>query len=456
MNKLESLISKQAIRLILLIVMALLFIIPLTMLISSPRVALQQSVAEAATLPQPALTTHAPQSPANNGDDDAIKANTTSANPLEDRLLVATVNGHALSVDDLQKANGIDSAMQRLFALENNANDDTLKRLINQELVWQAATAAGFAISTASLEETLHAILAQKGKSLSDLQSALAAAQVERTDFDRQFQRILVADSFASQESARQQMAPANYLKQLQANAHISFGPAAMQVEPLAVNAPEEPQTLPITTPTRTAPALPPTPLASLFPELELPVSQPNAEAAQAITETDPEEASPSAANVVTPTMDLSDVVAGTQPGQLSPDFTLPQLGFTTTRSLAQLQGKPTVLSFWVTWCPYCQKQTSVLVDAAAQYTSQGIQFIGVNVKEDAATVQFYVDSAKISYPILLDSDGVVAQQYGVNGFPITFFLDSSGRVITQHTGALTADDINSYISSMLAKPATK
>ena len=115
MNKLESLISKQVIRLILLIVMAFLLIIPLTMLISSPRVALQQSVAEAATLPQPALATHAPQSPANNGDDAAnantTSANTTSANPLEDRLLVATVNGHALFVDDLQKASGIDSAM---------------------------------------------------------------------------------------------------------------------------------------------------------------------------------------------------------------------------------------------------------------------------------------------------------------------------------------------------------
>ena len=117
---------------------------------------------------------------------------------------------------------------------------------------------------------------------------------------------------------------------------------------------------------------------------------------------------------------------------------------------LEQLAGKPVVLSFWTTWCPYCRAQTPILVAAHAAHAAQGIQFIGINVSEQQAQVRDYLGANGISYPIALDANGQVAGLYNVTGYPTTYFLDAEGRVVVRHLGQLTPEQLEVYMQTLL------
>jgi peroxiredoxin len=66
----------------------------------------------------------------------------------------------------------------------------------------------------------------------------------------------------------------------------------------------------------------------------------------------------------------------------------------------------------------------------------QGRNFVMLAVSEDEdgpAVVQRFIDQLGLTFPILMDPDGIVPGRYGVTGYPETFIIDREGRVI-QHT----------------------
>jgi cytochrome c biogenesis protein CcmG/thiol:disulfide interchange protein DsbE len=131
----------------------------------------------------------------------------------------------------------------------------------------------------------------------------------------------------------------------------------------------------------------------------------------------------------------------------LAPEFVLGALNTVApTLSLAELQGRPAVLVFWTTWCPYCLRQTPVMVEAYPRAAEAGIQFVGIDVQEDRNTVATYLAQHLIEYPILLDEQGSIAAQYAVQGYPTTYFLDSDGRIVARNVGALTGEQLNTYL----------
>ncbi len=129
------------------------------------------------------------------------------------------------------------------------------------------------------------------------------------------------------------------------------------------------------------------------------------------------------------------------------PALNLPEADFLT---LEDLLGKPVVLSFWATWCPYCRAQTPVLVEAHARFGDQ-VQFVGINVREEQPTVQAYVSAHQMVFPTLLDVSGKVAAQYRVVGFPTTFFLDAQGRIVGRQIGQLAPEQVEQHINRLLS-----
>jgi len=338
---------------------------------------------------------------------------TEPTTPLPETLVA--VNGVTLSVARFDQILAMDTALAALLGGESPTPRAALEQWINRTLLLQASP------NTESVDPQapLTALLAQHNLSADDLVQALAAAGVDEPIFRDYFRELLQAQS-ASVNAI---------LTDLQSAARISFGPRAA-----ALFADETGQ--PVLEPSAASADVAPTPTVESL--------------AETITATVVAQAeSPTPAPPVVE-------MRGTAPGLLAPDFSLsllptePSATPTQTVSFADLPGAPTLLSFWTTWCPYCRQQTPLLVDAYHRYANDGLRFLGIDVKEEASLVHTYVQNAQIPYPIALDFDGAVAEEFMVRGFPTTYFLDAEGRVVVRHVGQLTSELIEEYISRLL------
>jgi len=114
--------------------------------------------------------------------------------------------------------------------------------------------------------------------------------------------------------------------------------------------------------------------------------------------------------------------------------------------SLADFSGKPLVINFWATWCKPCENELPLLREIA-QKSPNGLQVIGINVEEDVDIVNNFQQKIGINFPILLDSNGNVADQYLINGYPTTFFVDASGVLRAINIGELDDSLLVKYLT---------
>jgi cytochrome c biogenesis protein CcmG/thiol:disulfide interchange protein DsbE len=104
--------------------------------------------------------------------------------------------------------------------------------------------------------------------------------------------------------------------------------------------------------------------------------------------------------------------------------------------SLSNYQGKPLILHFWATWCPYCKKVQPGLEHLLNKYHTDGLELLGISFREDEGTLpQKVLDDRGFTFKTLVDGD-VVATQYRVRGTPTTFFIDREGLVVWVSSGS--------------------
>jgi thiol-disulfide isomerase/thioredoxin len=124
--------------------------------------------------------------------------------------------------------------------------------------------------------------------------------------------------------------------------------------------------------------------------------------------------------------------------------------------SLAASRGKVVVVNFWASWCGPCKTETPQLDALSRQIGSQGIDFVGVDVKElhrDQA-LSFIADN-KISYPIVWDEPGKTALQLGhipSAGLPFTVIVDKQQRVAAVYLQVVTPGDLTPVLTSLAAE----
>lgn len=93
--------------------------------------------------------------------------------------------------------------------------------------------------------------------------------------------------------------------------------------------------------------------------------------------------------------------------------------------SLQQLNGKPSIVHFWATWCPMCQLEQGMLDSIA-----NDVPIITVAMQSGSPDeVLNYLEQQGVSYPVVNDPYGTLSTQYNVKGVPTSFILDSNGQV---------------------------
>ena len=111
------------------------------------------------------------------------------------------------------------------------------------------------------------------------------------------------------------------------------------------------------------------------------------------------------------------------------------------TYSLADMQGEPVIVNFWATWCPPCRAEMPAMQRAWETLRDQGVMLVGVNVGESKEEIAAFAEQLGVDFPLPMDSDMSVSQQWPMKGLPTTFVVDPQGRIVYRAQGEREWDD---------------
>ena len=110
-------------------------------------------------------------------------------------------------------------------------------------------------------------------------------------------------------------------------------------------------------------------------------------------------------------------------------------------RNITDWKGKVVLLNFWATWCPPCRYEMPALERLWKKVKNKNIIILGLNVGEDADTIFEFTGTYPMSFPIPMDIDGKVIEQYPIKGLPTTYVINPQGMVTHRAVGSREWDE---------------
>jgi len=165
-------------------------------------------------------------------------------------------------------------------------------------------------------------------------------------------------------------------------------------------------------------------------------IAEPNIEQAENDSTEVSEEEQSINENIVT---EDQEIEVGLERGNLAPDFELPTLDGETVH-LSDFYGKPIMLNFWASWCAPCRAE---IPDMQRFYEDKEVEVVAVNLttsEHSKDDIPEFVEEFGMTFPVLLDEQGVAQTVYQIQPIPTTFLLDSEGYVHNIAYGPLNYD----------------
>lgn len=137
--------------------------------------------------------------------------------------------------------------------------------------------------------------------------------------------------------------------------------------------------------------------------------------------------------------------------GDPAPAFEGQLLDGSGTFSSASLDGRPSVVNFWASWCLPCRDEAPMLSAAADRYGDR-INFVGINIRDGLDSARAFAGERNLDYTHVRDPELAIYDDFGLTGQPETFFLDDEGNVIEHVPGPLTEDRLFTLLDSLAAR----
>jgi thiol-disulfide isomerase/thioredoxin len=136
--------------------------------------------------------------------------------------------------------------------------------------------------------------------------------------------------------------------------------------------------------------------------------------------------------------------------GSPAPDFTLKTPEGAPVQ-LSQLKGKPVFVNFWATWCGPCREEMPAMQELYERYADQGLVILAINMEEDAARVQRWINEGGSTFTFVLDSDGEQVKRYNVNAAPTSYFVGRDGVIRDLKLGQISRAEMQAKVEKLLS-----
>lgn len=122
--------------------------------------------------------------------------------------------------------------------------------------------------------------------------------------------------------------------------------------------------------------------------------------------------------------------------------------------SLAADSGDIVVANVWASWCAPCRAEAPLLEQVAQERAQDGVQFVGINVRDTEAAAVAFVDRYAITYPNVIDDNGSLQLAFRdtlpPQAIPSTVFIDRQGRVAARVLGEIDDVRLNGILDTLM------
>lgn len=131
------------------------------------------------------------------------------------------------------------------------------------------------------------------------------------------------------------------------------------------------------------------------------------------------------------------------------------------TLTLDDFRGKTILLNFFATWCGPCQAELPDLQRLYEEYgeNTQDLVVLGIANPNDTSRsaadasireITTFLEQERVTYPVLMDTEGLLFEAYTISAFPTTVMITEDGRVFGQIVGGLTSNMMHSIVEQTM------
>jgi thiol-disulfide isomerase/thioredoxin len=124
--------------------------------------------------------------------------------------------------------------------------------------------------------------------------------------------------------------------------------------------------------------------------------------------------------------------------------------------SLGSYRGAVVVLNFWGSWCGPCRAEAPDLQAAASHFSSRGVRFLGIDIRDDPAGAHAFQRTFQVTYPSLNDPGDEIALAFRGTvppaGIPTTLVIDRQGRIAARIVGSASYNALKALITPVAAE----
>ena len=96
------------------------------------------------------------------------------------------------------------------------------------------------------------------------------------------------------------------------------------------------------------------------------------------------------------------------------------------TVNLEDYRGKPFILHFWASWCPFCKIEEGSMTEIQKDWPFLSVAY---QSGDKTAVEKHMMERGLESWPTIVDKDNRLGDLFGVKGVPTSYIIDGKGNI---------------------------
>ncbi|MDS1142273.1 TlpA disulfide reductase family protein [Pusillimonas sp. SM2304] len=113
-----------------------------------------------------------------------------------------------------------------------------------------------------------------------------------------------------------------------------------------------------------------------------------------------------------------------------------------TTIPEGHFKGKPVIVEYWASWCPFCARQNPYVQKLWLQAKEQGLDILTVSIDSKTADAIGYLDKHQYTFPAAMETQALRDVLGKRKVVPHVFVINSEGYVAESIPGEMFEEDV--------------